>query len=908
MIFKLFFCSRLVSASLLSLVLLASTASAVEIVRMDIQIGAVQYDLDLELYDSITPITVTNFLNYVDDGLGSKRYDKSFIHRSVTDFVVQGGGYTFDPFLGGFDYDPVTNTYPGGLQEVPADAAITNEFADSGLSNVRGTISMARTSDPDSATSQWFINQVDNTSLDTGDGYAVFGRVLDDGITTVDLMAAAPILNFSLLHGAFGELPLNNYVSGDPIVQDNLVRINTVTVIQRPVIESDTGLIDFLFIPIGTTVQKTITITNTGNADLDMDGNSLATLSAPFSIVTENCSGNTLSPVSVTPSAACTITVEFSPVTAGSYQDNLVITPSVNPFLVSASFEMIGEGIPTTPVLSVLDNITVLDFIDVALNTISAAETITLQNRGGTPLNLSAVSVSGSDAGHFLIGTGCSDTTMLLTGDTCTLTVNFAPISEGLKSALLTIDSDGGSKVIDFTGNSVGPEIELLIPTLSIDFGIVQVGGSVENGVAIRNTGLADLEITSLVITGADAADFTQINSCPSVNTVTAQPLDKNGVCGIFITFAPTSAGVKNATLTITTTDLDESVVDITLTGATGVADIDAVQQVDMGVAQISITPVYEVITITNIGAALLDFSAVDITGVDNFSYLVGHNCPGTPTTSGNLQPLGQNETCTIEVQFAPDTGGVHNARLEIATNDLDEPVFIIGLTGLGELDVDGITDAEEQNSPNNGDANNDTVQDNIQNTVASFLTDMDVYATIVSFPGSLLYDVSITSNPSPDNMPNNADFKHGIFQYTVVDSSPVVTVGVLMPEGDSSNTYYKYGPTPDNLTPHWYDFSYDGTTGAEYIGQVNYGEIKDLDGSVVIPGVNRSMFILSYIDGQRGDDDLTVNGEIVSVGAVSFDSVPSSGGGGAMSWYLMLLSALMLMFSRSYLSTVEIK
>ena len=877
------------------ILILPSTASAIEIVRMDVQIGANQYDLDLELYDSLTPNTVTNFLNYTT----SNRFDKSFIHRSVTDFVVQGGGYTFDPFLGGFDHDPVTNAYSGGLQEVPADAAIVNEFAGSGLSNVRGTISMARTSDPDSATSQWFINQVDNTFLDAGDGYTVFGRVLDNGMNVVDQIASVPTFDLSSMHSAYATLPLSNYVSGDPVLQDNLIRINTITVIQRPVIESDTGLIDFLFIPIGTTVQKTITITNTGNADLVLDGSSLAALSAPFSIVTEDCSGNTLSPVSVTPSAACTLTVEFSPATAGNYQDNIVITPSVNPFSVSASFEITGEGMPTTPVLSVLNNITVLDFVDVASNTTSAAEIITLQNRGGTPLNLSAVSVSGTDAGQFLIDTGCSNTTTLLTGETCTLAVNFAPVSEGSKSASLTINSDGGSKSINLTGTSLGPEIEL--SKLSLDFGFVQINETVTDGFNVTNRGVAELEITSIVITGADAADFVQTNSCPSVNTYPAQPLTQNSACVIIVAFTPTSAGVKTATLTITTTDSDESVIDISLAGATGEADIDAAQQVNVGVAQISLIPVHEEIKITNIGVALLDFSAVNIAGVDASSYLVGHNCPGTPTTSGSLTPLAQNETCTIEVQFLPVTGGVHNARLEIASNDPDEPVFIIELTGLGELDLDGIADSEEQNSPNNGDANNDNEQDDIQNNVASFLTNMGVYATIVSAPGTLLYEVSVSPNPSPDNMPATADFKHGIFQYTVVDSSPVVTVGVFMPAGDTSNMYYKYGPTPDNLTPHWYDFSFDGTTGAEYVGQV--AVVNPDDGSIV----NRSMFLLSYIDGQRGDDDLTVNGEIVNVGALSTVAV-SSGETGSMSWYLIVLSTILLVLLRLCRPTIEIK
>ena len=109
------------------------------------------------------PITTKNFLAYVD----KKFYDGTIFHRVIPGFVDQGGGFTTD------------------MQQKPTDAPIKNE-ASNGLHNVRGSISMARTSDPDSATSQFFLNLVDNTSagqnnLDPGgvspEGYAVFGKI-----------------------------------------------------------------------------------------------------------------------------------------------------------------------------------------------------------------------------------------------------------------------------------------------------------------------------------------------------------------------------------------------------------------------------------------------------------------------------------------------------------------------------------------------------------------------------------------------------------------------------------------------------------------------------------------------------------------------------------------------------------
>ena len=127
---------------------------------------------DIELYPDQAPVTVDNFLDYVHDCF----YDDLLIHRVIADFIIQGGGYTVD-------LEPVNTRDP-----------IPNE-ADNGLSNLRGTIAMARTSDPQSATSQFFINLKDNLFLDfksetpQGWGYAVFGRVVA-GMDVVDAIAA----------------------------------------------------------------------------------------------------------------------------------------------------------------------------------------------------------------------------------------------------------------------------------------------------------------------------------------------------------------------------------------------------------------------------------------------------------------------------------------------------------------------------------------------------------------------------------------------------------------------------------------------------------------------------------------------------------------------------------------------
>ena len=124
----------------------------------------------LELAPDKAPETVKNFLQYVDD----KFYDGTVFHRVINGFMIQGGGFTPD------------------FQKKKTRAAIKNE-GKNGLKNARGTIAMARTSDPNSATAQFFINVSDNRSLDfpkpDGHGYAVFGKVTK-GLDVVDKIKA----------------------------------------------------------------------------------------------------------------------------------------------------------------------------------------------------------------------------------------------------------------------------------------------------------------------------------------------------------------------------------------------------------------------------------------------------------------------------------------------------------------------------------------------------------------------------------------------------------------------------------------------------------------------------------------------------------------------------------------------
>ena len=144
----------------------------------------------LELDRGIAPETVENFLAYVRDGF----YDGTIFHRVIAGFMIQGGGFTPE------------------LEQLRTRAPVRNE-ADRGGKNDRGSIAMARTSDPHSATAQFFINTVDNDFLNhrsptpQGWGYTVFGRVAE-GMETVDRIAAVETGS----HGRFQDVPRETVV------------------------------------------------------------------------------------------------------------------------------------------------------------------------------------------------------------------------------------------------------------------------------------------------------------------------------------------------------------------------------------------------------------------------------------------------------------------------------------------------------------------------------------------------------------------------------------------------------------------------------------------------------------------------------------------------------------------------
>lgn len=236
------------AAILISWMLASAVAFGGTIVRIETNMGT----FDVELFDDRTPMTVANFLSIVEKG----NYDNSFFHRSVANFIIQGGGFLA--------------TLPDPIEAVPPVQPVKNE---PGIPNTRGTIAMAkRADDPDSATTQWFINMSDNPDLDTQNGgFTVFGEVLGNGMQVADAINALPIFDARAFGGAFETLPVRNF-TGSNLTNDNLVIVHSIRVVE----EDTTPLPDTfsLYLPVppaGNGGFNGIAVTNGSGEDIQVE-------------------------------------------------------------------------------------------------------------------------------------------------------------------------------------------------------------------------------------------------------------------------------------------------------------------------------------------------------------------------------------------------------------------------------------------------------------------------------------------------------------------------------------------------------------------------------------------------------------------------------------------------------------
>ena len=493
------------------------------LVRLSIRLGSVVKTVDIELFDQTQPITAANFLNYIHSG----RTENNIFHRSIPGFVVQGGGFRW------------TTT---GVNPVPTFAAILNE---PGRSNLRGTIAMAKLGgDPNSATSQWFVNLADNSlNLDAQNGgFTVFAQVVGAGMTVIDEVAALPRVNAG---GAFTDLPVKDF-SGSTINRVHTVETGLAHELIYSVTSDDAALVGVAIMgrslglfPSGSRSGSTtvhLTATDFSGAAITMD--------IPVTVQTRSQGWH------FETGASGAVTLVFNPADTGTILNGEI----------PAAF---GNGVITE----------------------SKSRAFSIRNDSGAALTGITVASSGTNAPDFVVTSGATPGD-IPAGGSVTFTVAMTPSAIGQRVATLRIGSaDPNQAVINLlaSGNGVersqgwhfetgaGDAVTLVFNPddpgtvlngeIPADFGDGVITEPKSRTFSIRNDSGAALTGLSVSSSGTNAPDF--------VVTSGATPGDipAGGSVTFTVAMTPSAIGQRVATLRIGSADPNQAVINLLASG-----------------------------------------------------------------------------------------------------------------------------------------------------------------------------------------------------------------------------------------------------------------------------------------------------------------------------------------------------
>jgi hypothetical protein len=414
-----------------------------------------------------------------------------------------------------------------------------------------------------------------------------------------------------------------------------------------------------------------LTLTNSGPGSLSISSIAIAGANPGDFAQTNNCP---TSPSIMAVNATCTINVTFTPTALGSRAASVTIADNGTSSPQSPALS--GTGI--TAASGVVLSPSSLAFGNQALNTASNAQSITLTNNGPGVLNISSIAIAGANSGDFSQTNNCpiNPSTLALSG-TCTINVTFTPAANGNRAASLTITDNGASSpqsaALTGTGVPAPPAVSLSVSSLTFSNQTVNTASAAQS-ITLTNGGPGALSISSIGFTGANPGDFTQKSSCP----ISPYTLGANGTCTINVTFDPTAAGSRAASVTISDNGV-ASPQSATLSG-TGIPPVPVVSlsssSLAFGNQAINAPSAVKSITVTNKGPGSLSISSIGFAGANPSNFSETDTCTSAPS-------IAVNGTCTVNVTFTPTATGNLAASLTIADNGVSSPQSA-SLTGTG--------------------------------------------------------------------------------------------------------------------------------------------------------------------------------------------------------------------------------
>jgi trimeric autotransporter adhesin len=425
---------------------------------------------------------------------------------------------------------------------------------------------------------------------------------------------------------------------------------------------------------VGAPASQSTLITNTGTAALVLGDLSIAGVgAADFALAPHNgCSAG----LSLAPATNCALVLRYAPSVAGGSTATLTI--SHNAAGTPGAVTLSGTA-TAAPQGRIALGALALTFPAAQLGTPST-QTLTVQNTGDAALTFSAFTLGGSASADYARSGSCSVATPLAAGAQCTLAVTFTPSAVGSRSAALTVQSDAsnGAATISLSGTGVPvPAPTAVLSTPKLEFGNQTVGGLYPaRRVTLTNGGSATLSAIALEVQGAAFA--LAANTCGATLAVGAS-------CSIDVAFTPAAAGAGYEGQLRVASNAEGSPHVATLLGA-GIATAQPVLEWQPANTQLAFGHVVagsvsapQTATLFNRGPGGARITLLNAVGADAAAFSVtAGSCPVGDT------PLAENDSCTLEVRFAPGSAGAKAARVQVASSGSAPAELTLGGSGLG--------------------------------------------------------------------------------------------------------------------------------------------------------------------------------------------------------------------------------
>ncbi len=443
---------------------------------------------------------------------------------------------------------------------------------------------------------------------------------------------------------------------------------------EEPVASPSPQMVSFGNQPEGTTsAQHVVTLSNTGNLALNI---SLVTMggadAAQFAIKGEDTCTN---PAMVQPGANCSIGIAFAPQSTGNFNAQLQFTDNAgNAASASQIISLSGAGVPPSAAVNLAP--TSLIFSSQIVGTTSGPQTVTLANTGSLTLQISTISLTGTNASEFAFGpgTGCPlGGGAIAVSAQFSINVAFTPGAMGAQTAAISFSDNvsGSPQTVALSGTGVGASLSISPTSIGFASQTLQIPTTAQT-VTVRNTGSAPVQISSITMSGANPADFVEMNNCPGTLNAAAAP------CTVSVAFQPVAGGAQAATLLIANNAIANPQV-VTLSGMGLVPSVALPGTSPSFSAQlVGTSSAPTPIAIANTGNGALSISSLTLSGANPGDFQQTGACVDNAQHTNMISAAA---ACTVNVTFLPQASGARAATLNIADNALNSPQTL-ALTG----------------------------------------------------------------------------------------------------------------------------------------------------------------------------------------------------------------------------------